>query len=41
MHEWITVYVDDEKILRADHNLEFYKMPFLNLHYKMTQKENV
>ncbi|MEO6638620.1 MAG: hypothetical protein ABIN25_10095 [Ginsengibacter sp.] len=40
MHEWITVYVDDENILRADHNLEFYKMPFLNLHYKMTEKQN-
>lgn len=40
MQEWITVYVDDENILRADHNLEFYKMPFLNLHYKMTEKQN-
>jgi len=38
MHEWITVYVDDENVLRADHNLQFYGFPFLNLHYKMTQK---
>jgi hypothetical protein len=38
MHEWITVYVDDEGVLRADHNLRFYNVPFLNLHYKMTQK---
>ena len=38
MHEWITVYVDEENILRADHNLSFYGMPFLKLHYKMTEK---
>jgi len=38
MHEWITVYVDNENILRADHNLQFYGLPFLNLHYKMTEK---
>jgi len=38
MHEWITVYVDEEQILRADHNLHFYGFPFLNLHYKMTEK---
>ena len=38
MHEWIKVYVDEENILRADHNLKFYGIPFLNLHYKMTQK---
>lgn len=35
MHEWIRVYVDDENELRADHNLNFYGMRFLNLHYKM------
>ena len=39
MHEWIRVYVDDEKILRADHNLNFYGFRFLNLHYKMRKKE--
>lgn len=39
MHEWIKVYVDDENILRADHNLKFYGIPFLNLHYKMTKKK--
>ena len=38
MHEWIKVYVDAENVLRADHNLHFYGMPFLNLHYKMTEK---
>jgi hypothetical protein len=36
MHEWIRVYVDEEDILRADHNLHFYGFPFLKLHYKMT-----
>ncbi len=40
MHEWITVYVDEEGILRADHQLHFYGLPFLNLHYKMTKKHN-
>lgn len=39
MHEWITVYVDDENVLRADHNLQFYGFPFLNLHYKMAAKQ--
>ncbi|HEA31526.1 MAG TPA: hypothetical protein ENH91_16290 [Leeuwenhoekiella sp.] len=38
MHEWIRVYEDDENILRADHNLNFYGMRFLNLHYKMSKK---
>lgn len=38
MHEWISVYVDEENVLRADHNLHFYGLPFLNLHYKMTEK---
>lgn len=40
MHEWITVYVDDEDILRADHDLYFYGLPFLNLHYKMIEKHS-
>lgn len=40
MHEWITVYMDEENILRADHNLFFYGLPFLNLHYKMTEKHS-
>jgi hypothetical protein len=39
MHEWIRVYEDDEKILRADHNLNFYGMRFLDLHYKMIKKQ--
>ncbi len=38
MHEWIKVYVDDENVLRADHNLKFYGIPFLNLHYKMIKR---
>jgi hypothetical protein len=40
MHEWITVYVDGENVLRANHNLAFYGFAFLNLHYKMTEKYN-
>lgn len=40
MHEWITVYVDEENILRANHNLNFYGLPFLKLHYKMTEKHS-
>ena len=40
MHEWIRVYVDDEEVLRADHNLRFYGMPFLNLHYKIREKHS-
>lgn len=39
MHEWITVYVDDEKVLRADHHLSFFGLPFLKLHYKMRRKD--
>lgn len=38
MHEWIRVYVDDENVLRADHNLNFYGIRFLNLHYRMNKK---
>ena len=38
MHEWIRVYEDEENALRADHNLNFYGIRFLNLHYKMTKK---
>jgi hypothetical protein len=41
MHEWITVYVDDEQVLRADHNLKFHGLPFLNLHYKMMEKSGI
>ena len=40
MHEWITVYVDEESILRADHHLHFYGLPFLKLHYKMSEKHS-
>lgn len=38
MHEWIRVYEDEDKMLRADHNLYFYGLPFLHLHYKMAEK---
>ncbi len=38
MHEWIRVYEDEENVLRADHNLNFYGIRFLDLHYKMTKK---
>lgn len=37
MHEWIRVYVDAENVLRADHQLNFFGLRFLNLHYKMTE----
>jgi hypothetical protein len=39
IHEWITVYVDEENVLRANHNLHFYGFPFFRLHYKMTRKQ--
>ncbi len=39
MHEWIRVYEDEENVLRADHNLNFYGIRFFNLHYKMTKKQ--
>lgn len=38
MHEWIKVYVDQEGVLRADHNLHLHGFRFLSLHYKMTPK---
>lgn len=38
MHEWIRVYLDDQDRLRADHDLHFYGLRFLRLHYKMQQK---
>ena len=41
MHEWITVYVDDENILRANHSLYFHGLPFLNFHYKMDERPHV
>ena len=40
MHEWITVYVDEVNSLRADHHLYFWGLPFLKLHYKMTEKHS-
>ncbi len=41
MHEWITVYVDEENNLRANHNLHFSGLTFLKLHYKMTEKQKI
>lgn len=38
LHEWIEVYVDEENVLRTDHNFKIYGINFLNLHYKMTKK---
>ena len=38
MHEWIRVYEDEEKVLRADHVLHFYGVRFLKLHYRMNPK---
>jgi hypothetical protein len=38
MHEWIKVYEDEENVLRADHNLNFYGIRFLDLHYRMNKK---
>jgi hypothetical protein len=38
MHEWIKVFVDNDGVLRADHDLNFMGMRFLSLHYKMTKK---
>jgi hypothetical protein len=40
MHEWITVYVDEENVLRANHDLYFYGLPFLKLHYKMEKRSD-
>jgi hypothetical protein len=41
MHESIKVYVDEEDIMRADNNLNFYVLRFLNLHYLMRMKTTV
>jgi hypothetical protein len=38
MHEWITVYVDEENNPRTNHNLHFSGLTFLKLHDKMGQK---
>ncbi|WP_128332082.1 hypothetical protein [Apibacter sp. HY039] len=38
LHEWIRVYVDEEDILRTDHNFKFFGINFLNLHYKIYKK---
>lgn len=38
MHEYIHVYENDQKELRADHILFFWGMRFMKLHYKMVLK---
>jgi hypothetical protein len=38
MHEYIHVYENDQKELRADHILFFWGLKFMELHYKMTEK---
>ncbi len=38
LDEWITVYEDADKVLRADHDLSFLGIPFLKLHYKMQKR---
>lgn len=38
MHEWITVYVDEEGVLRADHKMNLWGLRFMNLHYRMRPK---
>ncbi len=37
MHEWIHVYVDEQGVLRTDHQLNFHGVRFLELHYKLTK----
>jgi hypothetical protein len=39
LRERITVYVDDEQVLRADHRLSLWRRPMLTLHYRMTRRE--
>ena len=36
LHEIFHVYVDEERILRTDHEIHFVGMTILRLHYKMT-----
>ncbi len=38
MRERITVYVDDEGVLRANHALTLWRFPVMRLHYKMTRR---
>lgn len=38
MHEKLTVYVNEENELRADHHFLFYKIVFLRLHYRIKKK---
>jgi hypothetical protein len=37
MHEYITVFVDDEGVLRADHVLSLYRTKALHLHYRINK----
>ena len=42
LHEIFHVYVDEEDVLRTDHEIRFVGLTILRLHYKMTiaQKTN-
>jgi hypothetical protein len=35
MKEQIVVYVDEEGVLRTDHHFRFFRLPILNLHYRI------
>ena len=41
MHEKLTVFVDTDGALRADHKFYFYGIRFLHLHYNMVRKDVV
>jgi len=41
LHEIFRVYVDEEGILRTDHEIRFVGLSILRLHYKMTRKPAV
>ena len=38
LHEIFRVYVDEEGVLRTDHEIRFVGLTILRLHYKMTRK---
>jgi hypothetical protein len=37
IHETFKVYVDDEGVLRTDHDLRIWSVPAVKLHYKLTR----
>lgn len=38
MREIITLFVDEEGVLRTEHDLNLWRSPFLHLHYRLTPK---